>query len=93
MQAVPAQQTWYQKAFVRGFRVFFVTLLFTMLGMGLGLFCGILWFSISGAIHNAHPDLSLAYRVVAIRVAVASGSIALLYQLLFEKRTPPRPRS
>jgi hypothetical protein len=85
--------TWLQRAFVKTFRTLFVTLLFTMLGMGLGLLIGILWFAIGSAVRHGHADMSMAYRDVAIWVAIASGSCALLYQLFIETRTASRPRS
>ena len=93
MSEKPANPTRVGRAFVKTFRTLFVTLLFTMLGMGIGLMAGILYFALSGAFRHAHPDMALAYRNVAIWVAIASGSSALLYQLFFETRTASRPRS
>lgn len=81
-----------QSAVMKAFRTLFVTLLFTMLGMGVGLMSGILWYVIGGAIRGVHPDMALAYRNVAIYVAIGFGVCALLYQLLLETRTAPRPR-
>jgi hypothetical protein len=80
------------RIFVKTFRTLFVTLLFTMLGMGLGLMVGIFWFGLSGAFKHSHPDMALAYRNVAIWVAIGFGSCALLYQLFIETRTASRPR-
>lgn len=93
MQSALAKPNWIQRTLVKGFRTLFVTLLFTMLGMGVGLMIGILWYAIGGAVRHSHPDMAMAYRNVAIWVAIASGSCALLYQLFFETRTRPRPRS
>jgi hypothetical protein len=90
--AAPARQTRFGRAFVKTFRTLFVTLLFTMLGMGVGLMSGILWYVIGGVIHGAHPDMALAYRNIAIYVAIGFGVCALLYQLFLETRTAPRPR-
>jgi uncharacterized membrane protein len=87
-----SQPTLLGRIFVRTFRTLFVTLLFTMLGMGVGLMFGIAWFALSGAFRHAHPDMAMAYRNVAIYVAIASGSCALLYQLFLETRTASRPR-
>ncbi len=78
--------------FVRTFRTLFVTLIFALLGMGVGLMAGILWYAISGALRGVHPDMALAYRHVAIFVAMGFGLCALLYQLFLERRTAPRPR-
>lgn len=77
---------------MKSFRTLFVTLLFTMLGMGVGLMSGILWYVIGGAIRGVHPDMALAYRNIAIYVAIGFGICALLYQLFLETRTAPRPR-
>ena len=73
-------------------RTAFVTLLFAIFGMGVGLLAGILWYVIGGAVRGVHPDLALAYRHVAIYVAMAFATLALLYQLFLETRTAPRPR-
>lgn len=54
---------------------------------------GILWFALSGAFRHAHPDMAMAYRNVAIWVAIGFGSCALLYQLFLETRTASRPRN
>ena len=91
--AANAQPTLLGRVFVKTFRTLFVTLLFTMLGMGVGLMVGILWFALSGAFRHAHPDMAMAYRNVAIYVAIGFGSCALLYQLFIETRTASRPRS
>jgi hypothetical protein len=77
---------------MKSFRTLFVTLIFTVLGMGIGLMAGILWYAIGGAIRGIHPDMALAYRHIAIYVAMSFGGGALLYQLFLETRTAPRPR-
>ena len=87
-----AQPTRLGRAFVKTFRTLFVTLLFTMLGMGVGLLTGILWYAIVGAVQGVHPNMALAYRNIAIYVAIGFGASALFYQLLLERRTAPRPR-
>ena len=78
---------------MKSFRTLFVTLLFTLLGMGIGLMAGILWYAIGGAIRGVHPNMALAYRHIAICVAMGFGGCALLYQLFLETRTAPHPRS
>ncbi len=77
---------------MRTFRTLFVTFLFMLLGMGVGLMAGILWYAIGGAVRGVHPDMALAYRHVAIYVAMGFGGLALLYLLFLETRTAPRPR-
>lgn len=81
-----------QRAVMKTFRTVFVTLIFTLLGMGVGLMVGILWYAIGGAIRGVHPNMALAYRNIAVYVAIAFGLCALLYQVFFETRTAPRPR-
>ncbi len=82
-----------QRAVMKAFRTLFVTLLFMVFGMGVGLMAGILFYVIGGALRGVHADMALACRHVAIYVAIGFGSLALLYQLFFETRTAPRPRS
>lgn len=84
--------TLFQRTVMRTFRTLFVTLLFAIFGMGVGLMSGILWYVIGGAARGVHPDMTLAYRHVAIYVAIGFGCCALLYQLFIETRTAPRPR-
>jgi hypothetical protein len=86
-----AQPTRLGRIFVKTFRTLFVTFLFTLFGMGVGLMAGILWYVIGGAIRGVHPDMALAYRHVAIYVAMGFGICALIYQLFLETRTAPRP--
>ena len=78
---------------MKTFRTLFLTLMFTLFGMGVGLMAGILWYAIGGAIRGVHPNMALAYRHVAIYVALAFGFGALLYQIFLETRTAPRPRN
>ena len=67
-------------------RVLFTALLFTAAGMGAGLFLGILGTVIYGMISGRHIDMTNAYRHVAIPVAIATGSIALIGAALLEAR-------
>ncbi len=76
------------RAFAVAFRILFVSVLFTGLGMALGLFTGILWQifrSLSGAV-----DMTLAYRHVAFPTAVTFGIVALIVESVLEFRTSPR---
>ncbi len=66
-------------------RLIFISVVFTALGMALGLFGGILWQvlrSISGNV-----DMTLAYRHVAFPAALAFGVVALTVQVFLELRT------
>jgi uncharacterized BrkB/YihY/UPF0761 family membrane protein len=72
--------------FVVVVRTLFVTLLFTLLGMGIGLFAGIIAVLALAIIRNIHPDMQLAYMRVAIPAAIAFGVIAFLYTVVQEIR-------
>lgn len=73
---------WLVWSLMKGFRLVLLTVLWTGLGMGVGLFCGILGTLILGAVRHVTPDMSLAYRHVSIPVAVCSGSGAFLWNLV-----------
>jgi uncharacterized BrkB/YihY/UPF0761 family membrane protein len=67
---------------MKGFRVLLLTVLWTGLGMGVGLFCGILGvLLVSVALHRT-PDMSMAYRYVSIPLAICSGSCAFLWNVV-----------
>jgi hypothetical protein len=76
------QPNWLIWTLMKGFRLVVLTLLWTGLGMGAGLFCGILGVVIASALMHRTPDMSLAYRHVSIPVAIGSGSCAFLWNLL-----------
>ena len=85
--------TRFQKAFILTFRTLFVSLLFAMGGMALGLFCGILGTAILNAVRHGGVDMANAYRHVAVPVAITAGSCAFLYQVFAGIRTTLRPRN
>jgi len=62
-------------------RIMLLTLLWTGLGMGVGLFCGILSVAALGAIRHQTPDMSMAYRYISIPVAICSGSCAFIWNV------------
>ncbi len=71
------------------FRVLFMAVLFTGLGMALGLFAGILvqvFRSVSGGV-----DMTVAYRRIAFPVAATSGILTLIAGVVVEIRTARRP--
>lgn len=53
-----------------------------MLGMGVGLFLGIIVTLISAGFHHSSPDMTMAYRRFAVPVAILSGGGMLLYILI-----------
>ena len=62
-------------------RILLLTVIFAALGMGLGLFFGILGAVVYGAIKHTHMDMAMAYRAVAIPSAITFGSCAFLYSI------------
>ena len=72
------------------FRICFVTLLLTGLGMGLGLFVGILTTVIGGAITHHAIDLTRAYKVFAIPSAIIFGSATFVFQVVKSVREAVR---
>jgi cytochrome b subunit of formate dehydrogenase len=74
--------SWFVRFIMITFRICFVTLLLTGLGMGVGLFVGILTTVIGGAISHHAIDLTRAYKVFAIPSALVFGSCTLLFQIV-----------
>ena len=67
-------------------RIFFLTLLFTAFGMGLGLFLGIAGMVAYSLLHGGQVDMRNAYRDMAIPVAMVCGLVAFLGCLYLEFR-------
>jgi len=76
------EPSWLVWTLMKGFRVLFLTLLWTGFGMGAGLFCGIFGVLIWSAIMHRSPDMSMAYRDISIPVAICSGSCAFVWNLM-----------
>lgn len=74
--------SWTGWTLMQGLRIVLLTVLWTGLGMGAGLFCGIFGFMVAAAFHHQPPEMQLAYRQVAIPVAMGSGGVALLWNLM-----------
>ncbi len=83
---VPKRRSRLSLVFTSTVRVLFTTLLFTAGGMGVGLFLGILGTVLYGMISGNKTDMSIAYRHVAIPVAILTGSIALIGSAVLEVR-------
>ena len=67
-------------------RVLFATLLFTALGMAVGLLLGILGTMLWGAIHGGQSDMRNAYLHVAVPVAILFGTVAFFGSIYLELR-------
>lgn len=73
--------SWFVKFLMISFRICFVTLLLTGLGMAFGLFTGIMT-TVIGGLFTHHPlDLTRAYRVFAVPSAIIFGSCTFLFQI------------
>ena len=78
----PARPPWYVRLIMVGFRTLLLTLLFAMLGMAVGLLAGIIGTIVMAAMHHTQPEMTAAYRHVAIPAAVASGAGAFLWNVI-----------
>ena len=73
-------------------RVLLVTFLVTLLSFAIALLLSIAALVISAKLHCSTPDMGLAYRYVALPVAVAAGSMVLVLSLVMEVRHYRRSR-
>jgi hypothetical protein len=67
-------------------RVCLVTIIGTLLCFALGLLLGILGTVIVSALRGVHPDMRIAYRLIALPAALVAGSIVFVLALLMEIR-------
>ena len=81
-----AQQSKVSRFFSVVIRILFVTVLFTLIGMGAGLFAGIIGVVILAFVKDIHPDMQTAYLRVAIPNAIVFGTVALIYNVAQEIR-------
>ncbi len=65
-------------------RVLVVTFLCALLGFALSLLLGILGVVVRGRIRGIHPNLTSAYRHVAIPAAAAISAVVLVAMSVFE---------
>ncbi|HXY09651.1 MAG TPA: hypothetical protein VEI52_17540 [Terriglobales bacterium] len=67
-------------------RVLLVTFLFALLAFALSLLLGIIGIVIRGRLAGVHPNLTLAYRHIALPVAAATSGVVLLAVTVLEIR-------
>ena len=67
-------------------RVLLLTFIGTLICFAVSLFLGILGTVISAALRGVHPDLRMAYRMIAIPVALAAGCFVFVCMLVVEVR-------
>ena len=75
------EPSWLVWTLMKGFRTVTLTVLWAGVGMGVGLFCGILGVMLMSLVQQRAVDMSLAYRYVAIPIAIGSGSCAFVWNL------------
>ena len=71
-------------------RVLLVAFLLALLTFAVCLFLGIFGLLISAGVRGVHPNMTVAYREIALPAAVAAGAIALLAAIVLEIRHPRR---
>ena len=67
-------------------RVLLVTFLLTLFSFAASLLLSILGVVIAAKLHGTHPDMRIAYRNIALPVAMVAGSIVLVLSLVMEIR-------
>lgn len=67
-------------------RVLLVTAIFTLMGFAVGLFCGIGAGVLYGLMRPVQPDMTLAYKFVALPFGIASLVVTLIVMLVTEIR-------
>jgi uncharacterized BrkB/YihY/UPF0761 family membrane protein len=86
----PARQPrWY----VIPFRVLLLTFLLMLLAFAFSLLLGILGMVITARLRGLHPDMTLAYRHVALPIAIAAGVAALIVTTVLEIRNYRQARA
>jgi len=76
------QPSWLVWTLMKGFRLLLLTVLWSGLGMGTGLFGGIVVILTTGILHHRMPPMDLAYRQGAIPAAIVAGSCAFMWNLV-----------
>ena len=71
-------------------RVLLVAFPLALLTFAVCLFLGIFGLLISAGVRGVHPNMTVAYREIALPAAVAAGAIALLAAIVLEIRHPRR---
>jgi hypothetical protein len=73
-------------------RVLLVSFLLALLSFAVFLFLGIAGLLISAVVRGAHPNMTVAYREIALPGALVLGGIALLVAIVVEVRYQSRKR-
>jgi hypothetical protein len=86
----PARQPrWY----VIPLRVLLLTFLLTLLAFAVGLLLGILGIVVNATLRGLHPNMTVAYRHIALPIALAAGAVALVVVSVLEIRSYQQNRA
>jgi hypothetical protein len=67
-------------------RVLLVTFIGTLISFAVSLFVGIIGVGALSTLRHVHPDMTIAYRHIALPAAVVAGSIIFVLALVMEIR-------
>ncbi len=67
-------------------RVLLVSFLLALLSFAVCLFLGILGLVISAGVRGVHPNMTIAYREIAVPAAILAGGAALVAAIVMEVR-------
>jgi len=82
MLSTPRSPRWY----VIPVRVLLVTFIGTLISFAVSLLLGIVGTVVISAHHHANPNMTVAYRLIALPSAVVAGSIIFVFALTMEIR-------
>jgi hypothetical protein len=82
-QTLPVKPRWY----LIPVRVLVVTFLITLLSFAISLLLGILGIVVTSRVQGIHPNMTFAYRHVALPVAAFVAAIALIATTILEIRS------
>ena len=74
-------------------RVLLVTFLLALLSFAVCLFLGIVGLLITAVVRGVHPNMTVAYREIAVPAAVVAAAAALLAAIVMEVRHHRQERS
>jgi len=83
------QPRWY----VIPLRVLLLSFLLTLLAFAVSLLLGILGMLITARLRGFQPDMTLAYRHIALPIALAAGAVALIVTTVIEIRNYRQARA
>jgi hypothetical protein len=81
------------RGYVIPLRVLLLTFLFMLLAFAVSLLLGILGIVISAGLRGLHPNMTVAYRHIALPVALAVGAVALILTTVLEIRNYRQART